>query len=718
MASTDPAHTDASSAALIPLGSHANAAPIELKRPVTLIGSRKDVVRLHLQSGTVSKAHCAIILNAWGCYVHDLSSRTGTMVNGKPVVDQDLADGDVIQVGRFQFKYRAPKKTRPKPIPLPTAELSVSTLTGPLTVHKRVLVIGRRAGADVQFEDSRVSNIHALIIEQDGRRLVRDLGSRSGTWLDDQPVHQEPFPDGADLKIGGATLRIADRPAPTARSADAPLTLADAAPTAAVGLDAIDLSPLHLEPLDDDLALDDQHGGFRPDDTLPAAEDDDLAALRRNWKSPARPPEPVIEAPRPVKPAKPVELEPLQVEAEAPDLEPLELELEPDDVVAEAAKVEAPTFKAPAAEPILTPPAKAPAEPVVAPAAETPAVATAPITPIVPAAEPIAEVAAPEVVHAAPAEPVEIDLAKAEAAERLAEAEADADDLDVVEPLSLEPLELDALDLDDLSLDTPTLELPKAEARVAEEAPTAEIAEPVAETAAPAVEAPAEPIAEVEEALELDELPAEPDDLGALDELTVDPDGPPVDIEALAAEALAEKPVAEVTPVIEVPAGPTVEAVEAEVAANELDEPALEGLELDLDAPAPRADAILAAKEESLDHARLDPDAPATAIEAGEAALPPELAVPTAKADALETAEAESTEQAEAELEPLDLEPLDLGDLSLELDTEAPAPIAESLAPVAPVDADALTLDPEAPAVAETAAGTEASAESPEKSGD
>lgn len=331
MASNDPAASDpdASLAALIPLGSHSNSAPIELKRPVLPIGSRKDIVRLHLQSSTVSKVHCVVVTNRWGCYVHDLASRTGTLVNGKPVTDHDLADGDVLQVGRFQFRYRAPARPKAKPPVLPPADVTVSTLTGPLTVHKRVILIGRRVGSDVQFEDSRVSNLHALIIEQDGRRLVRDLSSRTGTWLDEKPVHQEPLADGASLRVGGATLSIVDRPAADARDADAPLTLADA-PTpagAAAGVAAIDL--LDLEPLDDDLADDFDPAG--PDDTVPAADDaDDLAALRRGWKAPPRdtplpvePTRPAAEAPAPA-PAEPIPVAPLPIDA------PLPLELEPE----------------------------------------------------------------------------------------------------------------------------------------------------------------------------------------------------------------------------------------------------------------------------------------------------------------------------------------------------------------------------------------------------
>ncbi|HEX8342838.1 MAG TPA: FHA domain-containing protein [Tepidisphaeraceae bacterium] len=207
MASTESPQPVRHEAQLIPLGSHAGSPPIPIKRPTTLIGSRQDIVRLHLQSSTVSKAHAVIVLNRWGCYIHDLSSRTKTWVNGKDVVEADLRDGDLIQIGRFKFKYVAPKNVTPKPAgDVATGELAVSTLSDPLALAKRVIQIGRRAGGDVQFDDAAVSNTHAILFRRDGALFVRDLSSRTGTWKDGKPVHEDRLDDGETLKIGAATL--------------------------------------------------------------------------------------------------------------------------------------------------------------------------------------------------------------------------------------------------------------------------------------------------------------------------------------------------------------------------------------------------------------------------------------------------------------------------------------------------------------------------------
>jgi hypothetical protein len=52
----------------------------------------------------------------------------------------------------------------------------------PLT-EDRPLVIGRNPSADVLLPEGYVSRWHAEILVADGRVLLRDLGSRNGTWL-------------------------------------------------------------------------------------------------------------------------------------------------------------------------------------------------------------------------------------------------------------------------------------------------------------------------------------------------------------------------------------------------------------------------------------------------------------------------------------------------------------------------------------------------------
>lgn len=309
--------------ALVPLGSHAAIAPIPLKRPITLIGRRKEVVRLHLESSTVSKAHCAIVLNDWGCYIHDLGSRTHTWVNGQQITDADLADGDVVQIGRFQFKYVAARKVSPKTEAL-AGELVVSTLTDSLPVNTRVFRIGRRPSCDLQFDEPKVSNIHALLFACNGQWIVRDLASRTGVWLGGQPVRQAEIDDGSRLKIGSAVItfrhRHLDFEADDGADDDvaAPLTLGEALPaiTAEPADDfasppahdslagALNFAPAPVppQPIEQPLALadpvaefpaqplppelvDDFAGDEIPGDDIPSA--DALASLRRGWRAPA-----------------------------------------------------------------------------------------------------------------------------------------------------------------------------------------------------------------------------------------------------------------------------------------------------------------------------------------------------------------------------------------------------------------------------------------------
>lgn len=63
----------------------------------------------------------------------------------------------------------------------------------PLTKHQNV--IGRETDSDIQIDDRQVSRRHAEIaLTPEGYYVVRDLGSKNGTFLNGQPVNQEPQP--------------------------------------------------------------------------------------------------------------------------------------------------------------------------------------------------------------------------------------------------------------------------------------------------------------------------------------------------------------------------------------------------------------------------------------------------------------------------------------------------------------------------------------------
>lgn len=58
-------------------------------------------------------------------------------------------------------------------------------------VEGRSLVIGRSQDCDVRAEDTGVSRRHCEILIDGGGLVVRDLGSRHGTWVDGRPVTGE-----------------------------------------------------------------------------------------------------------------------------------------------------------------------------------------------------------------------------------------------------------------------------------------------------------------------------------------------------------------------------------------------------------------------------------------------------------------------------------------------------------------------------------------------
>ena len=57
-----------------------------------------------VDDGSVSRTHAAVFADETGASVADLMSTNGTKVNGAPIDDVDLREGDVIQVGQTKLR--------------------------------------------------------------------------------------------------------------------------------------------------------------------------------------------------------------------------------------------------------------------------------------------------------------------------------------------------------------------------------------------------------------------------------------------------------------------------------------------------------------------------------------------------------------------------------------------------------------------------------------
>lgn len=71
------------------------------------------------------------------------------------------------------------------------------------------VVVGRDADADVRIDDGWVSRMHCLIDLVEGALVVRDLGSRHGTYVNGGMVGESPLLPGNTLTIGCSTFAVA-----------------------------------------------------------------------------------------------------------------------------------------------------------------------------------------------------------------------------------------------------------------------------------------------------------------------------------------------------------------------------------------------------------------------------------------------------------------------------------------------------------------------------
>lgn len=334
--------------ALVPLGHHAGKPPISLQKTVMLVGSRHNA-HLHLLSRHVSKAHALILSHGGSVYIRDLASREQVYVNGVPQREAWLRNRDLIKIGSFTFKYKDGPTAGGTPDDAPyAADLEIDGADAPLAVADKVMLIGRRPTCDVALMEASVSTAHAVIFHVGGKRYIRDLGSRTGTFVNGAKVHQQELHPGDAIRIGETDIRYvsaaehdhAIAPAGYAGGAGAAGAAAGAgAATAAAAAndfdeleDLVGTAPLDVEAeiqrdgatVDPGLEYDLTGAGAAAEPA--AAKDDDLIELDL---TPEPDPVPAPVAARPATPVPPTPKAPPPVPAAPPPAmnEPIELEV-------------------------------------------------------------------------------------------------------------------------------------------------------------------------------------------------------------------------------------------------------------------------------------------------------------------------------------------------------------------------------------------------------
>ena len=79
-------------------------------------------------------------------------------------------------------------------------------------------VIGRDPMADITLDSPSVSRRHALVLEENDRFVLRDLGSANGTFFEGLLVGEsQPLVDGDRFRVGETDFQFCDPPHATRR---------------------------------------------------------------------------------------------------------------------------------------------------------------------------------------------------------------------------------------------------------------------------------------------------------------------------------------------------------------------------------------------------------------------------------------------------------------------------------------------------------------------
>ena len=70
------------------------------------------------------------------------------------------------------------------------------------------IAIGRHESSDLQLNSRTVSNYHAEILNENGRIVLRDLGSTNGSFVNDEKVREQTVESGDRIRIGSHVLSV------------------------------------------------------------------------------------------------------------------------------------------------------------------------------------------------------------------------------------------------------------------------------------------------------------------------------------------------------------------------------------------------------------------------------------------------------------------------------------------------------------------------------
>lgn len=166
-------------ASLIPME---GGSPINLDKPIMVIGRNQDCDISLQVSSKISRRHCCIVQCGDRHLIRDLGSMNGVRVNDQRVIEAELTAGDEVSVAdvRFTFQTDAAKKPRDRP---PSERPPVANPSAPASpaVRDEIPVVLAPVEPPVEPDDEHQSHTYSddQILASDVR-LKDDSESEAG----------------------------------------------------------------------------------------------------------------------------------------------------------------------------------------------------------------------------------------------------------------------------------------------------------------------------------------------------------------------------------------------------------------------------------------------------------------------------------------------------------------------------------------------------------
>lgn len=211
---------------------------VTLDLPVLVLG-RGESCDVRLPDASVSLRHATVRQRGADHIVQDEGSTNGTMLGGvklAPRAPRLVRNGDLVRLGRVWIEIRFDTPTPSASPALATKELalglvaraleaqgesgfaSVEVVEGPEAGRKlelgeagRAYVVGRGRDVDLPLDDADASRKHLEIALRGDAVWLRDLASKNGTKLDDEPLPPErevAWRRGAHVRVGAHVLAL------------------------------------------------------------------------------------------------------------------------------------------------------------------------------------------------------------------------------------------------------------------------------------------------------------------------------------------------------------------------------------------------------------------------------------------------------------------------------------------------------------------------------